>query len=180
LLHSSGNSELYYYCTKEVKVIIRQILAKDIETILELNEISVKVLSPMDKSKLLRLIEMSALSIVVEEADQVAGFLLAFTDNVEYESINYKWFNKNYDSFLYIDRIVISEKFRGKGGASKLYKYALDWATDHSLATIFAEIDVMPANEPSLLFHQKWGFKELELLKHNENKIVSLQALSIS
>lgn len=165
--------------TKKVKVMIREMLAKDIETILALNEKSVKVLSPMNKSKLLRLIEISALSVVVEEENQVAGFLLAFTHDVQYESINYEWFNQNYDSFLYIDRIVISDSFRGKGIASKLYKYALEWVTEHSLPSVFAEIDVMPANKPSLLFHQKFGFKELELLKHSENKIVSLQELKV-
>ncbi|MFQ3219271.1 MAG: putative GNAT superfamily acetyltransferase [Paraglaciecola sp.] len=162
-----------------MKVIIRKILAQDIDTILELNEKSVKVLSPMDKNKLLRLMEISALSAVVEEANQVAGFLLAFTHDVQYESINYEWFNQNYDSFLYIDRIVISDQFRAKGMATKLYKYALKWATEHSLPSIFAEIDVIPPNKPSLLFHQKFGFKELELLKHNQNKMVSLQECKV-
>jgi predicted GNAT superfamily acetyltransferase len=162
-----------------VKVIIRKILTQDIDTILELNEKSVKVLSPMDKGKLLRLIEISALSAIVEEANQVAGFLLAFTHDVQYESINYEWFNHNYDSFLYIDRIVIAEPFRAKGMATKLYEYAFDWAVEHSLPRIFAEIDVMPPNEPSLLFHKKFGFKELELLQHNQHKMVSLQECKV-
>lgn len=160
-------------------MIIREVLEKDIETILALNEKFVKVLSPLDKAKLLRLIESSAISVVVEEDDKVAGFLLAFSNGVEYESINYAWFNEHYDSFLYIDRIVVSEQFQGLGIASKLYQHAIDWAVEHSSSRLFAEIDVMPANEPSLLFHKKRGFKELQLLKHNKNKVVSLQALEI-
>ncbi|WNC72859.1 GNAT family N-acetyltransferase [Thalassotalea psychrophila] len=160
-------------------MIIREILAKDMETILELNEKSVKVLSPLDKSKLIRLINMSVLSVVVEDENQIAGFLLAFSQGAQYESINYEWFNQNYASFLYIDRIVISKKFRAKGIGSMLYRYALDWASKKNAVSMFAEIDVMPPNEPSLLFHQKFGFTELELLTHNENKIVSLQGLKI-
>jgi len=160
-------------------MIIREISANDIEAILVLNEKSVQVLSPIDKGKLLRLIEISALSVVVEEANQVVGFLLAFSNDAQYESINYQWFNQNYERFLYIDRIVISEQFRGKGIASKLYQYVLDWAVAHCSPSIFAEIDVMPRNEASLLFHQKFGFKELELLKHNVDKIVSLQQLKV-
>lgn len=160
-------------------MIIREILAKDLETILELNEKSVKVLSPLDKGKLIRLINMSALAVVVEDENQIAGFLLAFSHGVQYESINYEWFNQSYESFLYIDRIVISKQYRGKGIGSKLYRYALDCASKSSAASIFAEIDVMPPNEPSLLFHKKFGFKELELLTHNENKVVSLQGLKV-
>lgn len=161
-------------------MIIRKMLSKDIDTILELNEKFVDVLSPMDKGKLLNLIEISALSVVIEDENQLAGFLIALIENVEYESINYKWFNENNDTFLYIDRIVISENFQGKGIASKLYQYAVDSATDNSIPCIFAEIDVLPPNEASLLFHKKMGFKELELLKHSENKIVSLQELRVN
>jgi len=160
-------------------MIIRDILNKDIETILELNEKSVNVLSPMDKSKLLRLIEVSALSVVIEQENDVAGFLLAFTNSTTYESINYQWFNNHYTAFLYIDRIVISEKHRGKGIGTALYKYVIDWAAKNSSARIFAEIDVLPPNRPSLLFHQKLGFNELQLLKHNEHKMVSLQELTV-
>lgn len=161
-------------------MMIREILAKDIDAILALNEISVKVLSPMDARKLRQLIENSALAVVVEEANEVAGFLLAFTHGVQYESINYKWFNQHYDAFLYVDRIVVSAKFRGKGIASTLYQYVIDWAMAHSLPSIFVEIDVMPPNVPSLSFHKKWGFKELAVLMHHAEKRVSLQALKIS
>ena len=160
-------------------MIIREILNKDIETILELNEKSVNVLSPMDKSKLLRLIEVSALSVVIEQENDVTGFLLAFTNSTTYESINYQWFNNNYTAFLYIDRIVISEKHRGRGIGTALYKYVIDWAAKNSSARIFAEIDVLPPNRPSLLFHQKLGFNELQLLKHHEHKMVSLQELIV-
>ena len=161
-------------------MIIRDILRQDIDTILELNELFVDVLSPMDKRQLLRLIEISALFVVIEDDNQVAGFLIALIENAEYESINYQWFNEKHDSFLYIDRIVISEKYQGKGIASKLYQYVLESASDHSIPCICAEIDVMPPNEASLLFHKKMGFKELELLKHSEEKMVSLQKLTVS
>lgn len=160
-------------------MIIRKILGEDIESILELNQKSVKVLSPMDKDKLLKLIQMATLSVVVEENNQVAAFLLAFSSGAEYESINYQWFNQKFDEFLYIDRIVVSDQYRGKGIASKLYQYLINWADKHSVSSIVAEIDVQPPNKPSLLFHQKFGFKELELLKHNESKVVSLQELKV-
>lgn len=164
---------------ERLKMIIRDILNKDIDTILKLNEQFVDVLSPMDHSKLLRLIKMSTVSVVIEDENQIAGFLIAFAENIEYESVNYRWFNEKYDSFLYIDRIVISESFQRKGVASKLYQYAIDTANIHLIPRICAEIDAMPPNEGSLLFHKKMGFQELELLRHCEDKVVSLQELRV-
>ena len=160
-------------------MIIRPVESKDIDTILELNEKSVKVLSPLNRPALLGLIEMSILMVVVEEDHQVAGFLIGLTQGVAYESINYAWFNNQYEAFFYVDRIVVSDQFRGQGIASKLYEYVTKWAHEQALPHIFAEIDVLPPNTPSLLFHQKFGFKELELLKHHEHKMVSLQGLTL-
>ena len=158
-------------------MIIRPIESKDIEAILELNEQSVKVLSPLDRNALLSLIGLSTLSVVMEEDQQVAGFLIGLTHDAVYESINYAWFNNQYDRFFYVDRIVVSNQFRGLGMASLLYQHIIKWAEHHALPRVFAEIDVLPPNTPSLLFHQKFGFKELELLRHSEHKMVSLQGL---
>jgi predicted GNAT superfamily acetyltransferase len=161
-------------------MIIRPIESKDIEAILELNQTSVKVLSPLDRSAVLSLIGMSALSVVVEKDHQVAGFLIGLTHDTAYESINYAWFNNQYDRFFYVDRIVVSDRFRGLGLASLLYQHIIKWAESHALPQVFAEIDVLPPNTPSLLFHQKFGFKELELLRHSEHKMVSLQGLGLA
>lgn len=152
---------------------------KDIDTILQLNKASVKVLSPLDKSQLLELIKMAAICIVIEEDRQIAGFLLCLTRGENYSSINYKWFEDQFDSFLYVDRVVVSKNFRGIGVASIFYRYVLDWAAKKKYPRIVAEIDVMPPNQASLLFHKKFGFKELELLEHSENKVVSLQEMKI-
>ena len=152
----------------------------DIETqhlsaILALNEISVAVLSPLDGPKLTRLVAEAVLAKVIIIDEQVAAFLLAFTANTEYESINYQWFNKKYAQFLYIDRIVVADDFRGQKLASHLYNYLLKWTVDNAIPRLVAEIAIQPPNEASLKFHQKFGFFELEQLVHSEEKIVSLQ-----
>lgn len=161
-------------------MIIREISDHDLNTILKLNEASVTVLSPLDIDKLLVLKTLAAVSVVVEVDGEVVGFLLAFSAGVEYESVNYKWFCKRFENFLYIDRVVVSQSVRGKGIASALYGYVLNWARTHGLSHLLAEIDITPPNEPSLKFHQKLGFKQLDILQHNENKVVSLQALNVA
>lgn len=154
---------------------IRNIETQHLPAILALNEISVAVLSPLNEEKLQRLIAIATVAKVVVVNETVAAFVLAFTENVEYESTNYQWFNQKYSQFLYIDRIVVADTFRGKKLASHIYDYLLDWAGDHSVPRLVAEIDIQPPNEASLQFHQKYGFSELEQLKHNPHKIVSLQ-----
>ena len=67
-------------------MIVRKIVTGDFESVLELNHKSVSVLSPMDKSKLMKLIEMSGLSLVVDDGNKIAAFLLAFTHGADYES----------------------------------------------------------------------------------------------
>lgn len=173
-------------------MLIRDIEEKDFKSILSLNEISVQVLSPLDEDKLRRLIQMASIHVVVEATNEsnsnpesepkneIAAFLLVFSEDADYESVNYQWFNKQYSNFRYIDRVVVSDKYRGMGIASNLYRHTLKQMQISDAKILCAEIDVLPPNEPSLLFHQKFGFKELELLKHKENKVVSLQALKVN
>lgn len=160
-------------------MIIRNVLPQDTDAIVKLNERFVKVLSPLNKTQLIHLIELSALAVVIEIDNQFAGFLLALNAKRDYKSINYLWFNQRYNEFLYIDRIVISQNHQGKGIASALYQYAINFAKSQSIPKICAEIDIQPPNETSLSFHNKLGFTELELLKHNEHKVVSLQVLDV-
>jgi transposase len=51
-----------------------------------------------------------------------AAFLIALREGLEdYTSENYIWFSKQYEQFLYVDRIVIDEKFRGCGLGRRIY-----------------------------------------------------------
>ena len=113
---------------------IRPITPRDFETVLELNDISVSVLSPLDRADLTKLLDLCALSVVVEMSRQVAGFMLAFEPGSAYRSLNYRWFDDNFERFLYIDRIVVGGDFRGRGIADSLYDFAVDWARRRPLA----------------------------------------------
>ncbi len=146
--------------------------------ILALNEASVAVLSPMDADRFEWLRELSALLKVAEDGDDVAGFLMGFCRGTDYDSLNYRWFSDNFDDFLYIDRVVVSDNHRGKGIASVFYEHAIDWSKQQGLSCLVAEIDIEPPNVGSLKFHEKFGFREIDRLEHSPTKIVSLQHLA--
>jgi predicted GNAT superfamily acetyltransferase len=162
------------------KHMLRPFETKDQQAILTMNEESVDVLSPMDAERFDRLRDLCSLLRVIEDNGEVAGFLMGFCRGTDYDSINYRWFSENYDDFLYIDRVVVSGRHRGRGMASRFYEYAIDWSRQRGLCCLVAEIDIEPRNEPSLTFHERFGFEEVDRLAHTPTKIVSLQRLAIT
>ena len=158
---------------------LRQFQENDKAGILRLNEESVRFLSPMNGARFAELRAQCALLLVAEDAGAVCGFLMAFTAGAGYDSPNYRWFSNNVDSFLYIDRIVVSSETRGLGIGNRLYREARTWAASNSLNRLTAEIDLEPPNHGSLSFHKKLGFIELATQRVADTKLVSLQCLDI-
>ena len=70
--------------------------------------------------------------VAVDNDQKVIGFILVFSNCSVYDSENYKWFMDHFNKpvedteampemFVYVDRIVIGEQFRGKGVGKALY-----------------------------------------------------------
>lgn len=151
--------------------------SRDRAFVLECNRINVEVLSPMDEAKLDYFREKSELFQVVYAGDEPAAFLIALREGLpDYTSENYIWFSKHYEKFLYVDRIVIDEKFRGRGIGRMLYEGVFGHARRTGVPVVTAEIDIRPYNEPSLKFHEEMGFREVgqQIIRGGEIE-VSLQ-----
>lgn len=161
-----------------MKLNIRQAKLEDFESILKLNESLVHFLSPMDKERLILLDKNAAVHKVVEVDDEIGAFLLAFRENANYDSVNYQWFNEQYESFLYIDRIVVGTSYHHSGIGKELYKFIKSYAKEQMIPRITAEIDIKPENPISLAFHKKNGFCEVgQQVIYDGKKVVSLQCL---
>ena len=154
----------------------------DFAVILALNLESEHFLSPLNRSKLTRLFGEAAVFQVAIWQDLVAGFLLVFGPEADYDSPNFLWFKSRFHDFLYVDRIVISERFRGHHLASTLYQQLENHAISDDVARIVCEVNIDPPNPASLRFHESQGFIEVGRQsipgdeKTGEQKIVSLQA----
>jgi len=81
-------------------------------------------------------------------------------EDAPYENENYSWFARKYTAFIYVDRVVVSSVFRGQRLGSLLYKDLFRYARDHAIPLAACEYNIVPANEPSRLFHDKFGFRE--------------------
>jgi predicted GNAT superfamily acetyltransferase len=140
---------------------IRDIVARDIEKVIRLNESSVKYLSPLSSPQLATLLTQSVYHKIIEINGNIVSFILAFDQNSDYKSPNYLWFKERYDNFIYIDRVVVQNEYRLQGIANYLYQQIFTYAEKNKYEIIACEIDIDPPNMGSLKFHEKYKFREV-------------------
>ena len=70
----------------------------------------------------INLIKISNISYGFIKKGISLGFVICLRENTNYESINYKFFQKRHKKFFYIDRIAIANKYQSSGIGSSLYK----------------------------------------------------------
>ncbi|MCY4228097.1 MAG: GNAT family N-acetyltransferase [Gammaproteobacteria bacterium] len=162
-----------------MKTLIRHFANADTQEILEINQESVNMLSPLNEERLRLLRELSSLLLVCQTPQGIGGFLLGFESGADYDSTNYQWFDEHEKQFLYIDRIAVHSTCRGLGIGKQFYDQAVAWAREQSLLSVVAEINVKPRNEASLWFHKMRGFVEIGTRSPKPGKIVTLQKLLI-
>ena len=157
-------------------VAIRPAVPADFETICALNLAEVRHTSAMDMTQLAKLSAISCYHKVACLGGNVSGFLLAMCNGSPYENDNFEWFSKQYARFIYVDRVVVSSASRGLRLGSLLYKDLFHHARSNAIPLVTCEYNIIPPNEPSRLFHDKFGFKEqgTQWLAHG-TKRVSLQ-----
>ena len=164
-----------------MQIKIRKAEEKDYPFILRVNEENVEVLSPMDEGRIREFSKWSELFLIAEANEEPVAFLLALREGIQpYASENYLWFSKNYEKFLYIDRIVIDVPYRRYGVGKALYQEVFRHANATEVSFVTAEIDTEPYNEVSLGFHQAMGFREVGVQRVRNNTIrVSLQEAKV-
>lgn len=157
-------------------VAIRDAAADDYEAICALNLAEVQHTSPMDTVRLATLGGLSSYFRVACVDGTVSAFILAMCSGAPYENDNYSWFARQYARFVYVDRVVVSPAFRGLRLGSLLYEDLFRYARDNSIPLVTCEYNIVPPNEPSRLFHEKFGFKEQGIQwVANGTKRVSMQ-----
>lgn len=163
------------------EIIIRDAEERDYPFIVNVNEVNVEVLSPMDLEKTKYFHKTAEMFRVAEADGKIAGFLIAVREGTDYDSENYVWFSNKYPEFLYIDRVVIDEPFRGMGVGRAFYEDVAAHARATGVKVVTAEIDTEPVyNDTSLKFHAAMGFKEVGVQWVRGNSIkVSLEAWEV-
>jgi predicted GNAT superfamily acetyltransferase len=140
---------------------LRPLHPTDAATVLGLNNAAVPAVNAHDESSLSALLAASshALAVVHEAApERVLGFAVLFGVDADYASENYRWFSARSASFLYVDRIVVSDEARNQGLGALLYTAIFAAAEAAEVGQVFCEVNIAPPNPRSLAFHSRLGF----------------------
>jgi predicted GNAT superfamily acetyltransferase len=140
---------------------IRDAQPRDFAAIVRLNLESEHFLSRMTPARLEQLASQSAYLRVAQVQGEVAAFLMAFAPQSAYDSENFRWFRERYASFLYIDRIAVDAKQRGRGLGRALYEDLFAFARAAGCERVVAEFDIDPPNPVSAQLHARFGFREV-------------------
>jgi len=158
---------------------IRETIADDLPAVLALNNSSIPALNELDADEIERLLGMASLALTAEVDGAFAGFCITFPPGVEYASLNYGWFSRKFDDFVYLDRIAVDPAYRRYGIGRGFYERVVERFTG-VYPHLLCEVNVRPRNEPSLLFHHSIGFREVgQQDTDGGNKTVSLLALKL-
>lgn len=141
-------------------VAIRDAVANDYQTICTLNLAEVQYTSPMDAARLVTLANLSCYFKVACIDGAVSAFILAMGSGASYDNENFSWFARRYARFIYVDRVVVSVTSRGMRLGSLLYEDLFLYARNNAIPLVTCEYNVIPPNEGSRLFHDRFGFKE--------------------
>ena len=128
--------------------------------ILALNNAHARELSWLEPERLERLVGQAFLVLRAGEAD---AFLMTFDQGADYDSENFLWFRARYPRFVYVDRVVVADRARGRGLARRLYEALFDKARAAGHTLVTCEVNADPPNPASDAFHAALGFGEVGL-----------------
>ena len=137
--------------------ILRPAVAADLESLLVLNNAAVPAVNALDAAEMAWFGEVARLFLVADSSNGPVGFLIGLEGpGLPYRSLNYQWFARNYECFLYVDRVVVDPEWWGRGLGRAFYRALVASAGDHPV--LCAEVNLVPRNDRSLAFHQQFGF----------------------
>jgi predicted GNAT superfamily acetyltransferase len=128
----------------------------DATAILSLNNAHAKETSALDDASLTALLEEAFYARGIDRG--ATAFLIALDHNAAYGSPNFLWFKASRESFVYIDRIIVSSSARGQGIARLLYDDLFARARQAGHDRVVCEVNIEPPNPVSEAFHVAMGF----------------------
>ena len=150
---------------------IHDLSSLDATVILSLNNAHAKETSALDDASLTALLDMAFYARGIDRG--ATAFLIALDHNASYTSPNFMWFKASRESFLYIDRIIVSRSARGLGIARFLYDDLFAAAKQAGHDRVVCEVNIEPPNLVSEAFHVALGFDGVgQATIHNGTKTV--------
>jgi predicted GNAT superfamily acetyltransferase len=149
---------------------LRPVEDSDVAAVTALNEAHVPHVGPADEARIAYLRGLSHRFDVIEVGGRVGGLVVTFTPGSSYDSANYRWFSERLGTeFYYLDRVVVDAEFRRRGVAGRVYDELEAVAAGYGQMAL--EVNLVPRNEGSLLFHAQRGYVEIGQLGDAEHLV---------
>ena len=155
---------------------IEKVSKNDLKSILSLNQESIPAVSSSNIEMMKHFLIICDYFKVCKINGEIIGFLNALLPSKDYKSEHYQWFNKKYDSFIYVDRIIFTKSYQNQGYGTAFYDDLINVFKSTSL-DIACEINTKPYNKQSINFHKKYGFKKVGSKDINSDKSVMYMIL---
>ena len=150
---------------------IEQATKNDLKSILSLNQESIPAVSSSNLEMMKHFLIICDYFKICKINGEIIGFLNALLPSKDYNSEHYKWFNDRYESFIYVDRIIINKSYQNQGYGTVFYDDLIN-SIENKPLDIACEINTKPYNNQSIRFHKKYGFKEVGRKDINIDKSV--------
>jgi len=141
-------------------ITIRDVREHELDSVLALNNAAGPSILPMDAAKVRFFWEHAEYFRVAEQDGLITGFLVALSQDAPHDSPNFRWFKDRHPRFLYVDRIVIARPRRGGGRGRAFYADVQSFA-ELRWPQLCCEVFLQSGNDPALLFHGSFGFREV-------------------
>ncbi|QOW19019.1 GNAT family N-acetyltransferase [Lysobacter ciconiae] len=143
-----------------MSIVVRDVHEHELDSVLALNNAAGPAILPLDAARLRHFFETAEYFRVAERDGTLAGFLIGMGSDAEHDSSNFRWFRERHPNFFYIDRIVVASRRRGGGVGRAFYADAQSYA-ELRYPHIACEVFLEGTNDPVLLFHGSFGFREV-------------------
>lgn len=160
LAQSSFADWLMAAYTPPMSIVIRDIEADDLHAVLDLNEVAVPHVNSVNLEQMHWFSKNALFFRVARQGTKIVAFLVGLGPGKKYQSLNYRWFCDRYQSFIYVDRIVVAGTARRSGLATRLYDDFAATAPDN-VNVMACEVNIKPANDTSMQFHLRRGFRQV-------------------
>ena len=139
---------------------ISNTIADELPYILKMNQEALPAVSSVSIEDMKHFLNIVDYFRTLKVENKIAGFLIALSPGKDYSSLNYKWFEKRYNSFMYVDRIVIDTNYHRNGLGTSFYNDLETFSIGKS-SRITCEVNIRPKNKGSMVFHETYGFEQV-------------------